>query len=65
MKLFSDCNGCIVCLHANGCIAGHGDDFFFLAGKDELVRRFNEENLSQKDKEIIRSYLLKEYSYNV
>ena len=41
MKMFSDCsNECCVCAFSGGtCLAGHGDDDFVPASKEELLRR--------------------------
>lgn len=42
MKMFSDCSGeCCVCFCAGDCIAGHNDDFFILASKNEIISRLN------------------------
>ena len=44
MKFFSDCSGeCCVCRCGDGgCLAGHGDDDFCLASKEEIVKRLDE-----------------------
>lgn len=65
MKFFSDCSGCIVCAYNGRCIAGHGDDFFKIASKDELIDRINNKNLSKKDSEAIENTLLEEYGYDI
>jgi hypothetical protein len=38
MKMFSDCRGpCLVCACGGiGCLAGHGDDDFVLAPREQL-----------------------------
>lgn len=44
MKMFSDCSGeCCVCACGSGaCLAGHGDDDYSPASKDEIIRRLDE-----------------------
>ena len=40
MKMFSDCSGeCCICSCGSGCLAGHGDDDFFPASKEQVVER--------------------------
>lgn len=41
MNFFSDCSGkCCVCRFGDGgCLAGHGDDEFSPATKEQLVQR--------------------------
>lgn len=42
MKFFSDCSGeCCVCNCAGHCLAGHGDDDYERATKDQLIERLN------------------------
>lgn len=42
MKLFSDCSGeCCVCACAGGCLAGHGDDDFYPATKEQVIDRLD------------------------
>lgn len=39
MKMFSDCSGeCCVC-GGGWCMAGHGDDDFYPASKEEIIDR--------------------------
>ena len=43
MKMFSNCSGeCCICSCGSGCLAGHGDDDFYLASKEMII-----ENLDQ------------------
>lgn len=65
MKFFSDCSGCLVCAYHGRCIAGHGDDFFKMASKEELIDRVNNKNISRKDAETIENFLLEEYGYDI
>ena len=39
MKMFSDCSGsCLLCAGAGGgCLAGHGDDDYTLASKEQVL----------------------------
>lgn len=40
MKMFSDCSGeCCVCSVGDGCMAGHGDDDYSPASKEQILRR--------------------------
>ena len=42
MKLFSDCSGeCCVCACGGGCLAGHGDDDFYPATKEQVIDRLD------------------------
>lgn len=42
MKMFSDCSGeCCVCSCAGGCLAGHGDDDFCVASKEQIIKRLD------------------------
>lgn len=43
MKLFTDCSGeCCICACGDACIAGHGDDYYSLASKEQIIKRLNE-----------------------
>lgn len=42
MKLFSDCSGeCCLCGVGRGCVAGHGDDDFYPATKEQIIERLD------------------------
>ena len=42
MKFFSNCSGeCCVCVCGEFCLAGHGDDDFRLASKQQIIDRLN------------------------
>ena len=42
MKMFSDCSGeCCVCACGDFCLAGHGDDDFCLATKEQIISRLD------------------------
>jgi len=42
MKMFSDCSGeCCVCACGDFCLAGHGDDDFRLATKEQIISRLD------------------------
>jgi hypothetical protein len=42
MLMFSSCSGeCAVCNAEGGCLAGHGDDDFSPATKEQLINRLN------------------------
>lgn len=43
MKMFSDCSGeCCICACGGFCLAGHGDDDFSPATKEQVIKRLNE-----------------------
>lgn len=64
MKMFSDCSGeCCVCACSVGCLAGHGDDDFFPASKDQIIDRLD--NGRYKDHtEYMKNYLKTYYNYD-
>ena len=38
--MFSDCSGeCCICACGDGCLAGHGDDDYTPASKEQVIRR--------------------------
>lgn len=42
MKMFSDCSGeCCLCGVGQGCLAGHGDDDFYPATKEQIIERLD------------------------
>ena len=43
MKMFSDCSGecCICACGGGGCLAGHGDDDFTPASKEQIIERLS------------------------
>lgn len=42
MKMFSDCSGeCCLCACAGHCLAGHGDDDFIPASKEQIIDRLD------------------------
>jgi len=42
MKMCSDCSGdCCVCGCGGGCIAGHGDDYYTPATKEQVISRLD------------------------
>lgn len=42
MKMFSDCSGeCCICACGDLCLAGHGDDNFCLASKEQIIERLD------------------------
>ena len=48
MNMFSDCReNCTLCSISGkgGCLAGHGDDYFHWASKEELMDRYNKEEV--------------------
>lgn len=49
MSMFTDCSGqCCVCkISGRGCIAGHGDDYFTPASREEIQRRIDDNEYPQ------------------
>ena len=63
MKLFSDCSGeCAVCA-ADYCLAGHGDDDFVPAKKEQLIRRLDEGKYPNHRELMIRTLKRMGYDY--
>lgn len=43
MKWFTDCSGeCCICACGDFCLAGHGDDDYRLATKEQIIARLDE-----------------------
>lgn len=52
MDMFSSCAGkCYTCACTSGCLAGHGDDDYVPASKEEIVNR------AEKELEVIRKIM--------
>ena len=42
MKMFTNCSGeCCVCACGDFCLAGHGDDNYCLATKEQIISRLD------------------------
>ena len=42
MKMFTDCSGeCCICVCGDACLAGHGDDYYSLASKEQIIQRLD------------------------
>lgn len=64
MKMFSNCSGpCCLCNCLGCCLAGHGDDDFYPATDDQLIKRLHTEPY-YKD-EIIEELNRRGVNYNV
>lgn len=64
MKLFSNCSGsCGTCSCAGGCLAGHGDDDYSPASKDQVIERLDK-NLYQNDRREMIGYLKGKFDYD-
>jgi hypothetical protein len=47
MKMYSDCSGeCCICASGNFCLAGHGDDHFWLASKELIIENLDNDRYS-------------------
>lgn len=63
MKMFSDCSGeCCVCACGNFCLAGHGDDDYSPASKDEVIKRLDNNRYPSYRNSMIQ-YLKNEFGY--
>ena len=63
MKMFSDCSGeCCLCACAGFCLAGHGDDDFCPATKDQIIDRLNKGEWSHY-KDFMIDHLLKVHGH--
>lgn len=65
MKLFSDCSGeCCVCACGGGmCLAGHGDDDFSPATKEQIISNL-EEGRYGNDRHYMINYLKNTFGYD-
>lgn len=56
MKMFSDCSGeCCVCGCGHGCAAGHGDDDFYRATKEQIIYRLDNGEYRNDTNEMIKA----------
>jgi hypothetical protein len=63
MKMFSDCSGeCCVCSCAGGCLAGHDDDDFTPATKEQIIERLDDNKYSRYH-DYMKLYLKEMYNY--
>ena len=63
MNMFSDCSGeCCVCACGNFCLAGHGDDDYSPASKDEVIKRLDNNRYPSYRSSMIQ-YLKNEFGY--
>ena len=57
MKMYSDCSGeCCICACGDFCLAGHGDDNFSPATKEQVIKRLKEGSYSRY-KQMMIDYL--------
>lgn len=63
--MFSSCRDkCIVCRSFDEmCLAGHGDDDFCRASKEQLIKRLSKEKYDEKQKRLIKNRLSEWYDY--
>lgn len=66
MKIGSDCSGeCILCANSGFCLAGHGDDDFFPATKEQLISRVKNAECDWEKTKIIIATLWNVHRYNM
>ena len=63
MKLMSDCSSCCICSAGGGCLAGIGDDDYFPATKEQVIKRLDNNEYSQHRDEMIQ-YLKEKFDYD-
>lgn len=64
MKFFTDCSGiCAICAYGEHCLAGHGDDHFVPADKEQIISRLDNNRFSSFRKDMI-DYLKHKFEYN-
>lgn len=64
MQLFSNCSGpCCLCSAGGGCLAGHGDDDFWPARKEQIIERLNKGQY-EDDTQTMKNYLKEKYGYD-
>lgn len=62
MKVFSNCSGeCCVCAFDNVCVAGHGDDDFVPASKEQIIQKLDN-GYFPNDREYMIDYLKEKYN---
>lgn len=63
MMLFSECSGnCCVCACGSFCLAGHGDDDYSPAQKEQVIERLNKNKYPLYRDEMIK-YLIDKFGY--
>jgi hypothetical protein len=56
MKWFTDCSGeCCICACGDFCLAGHGDDGYSLASKEQIIERLDKGQYSSYTKTMINT----------
>lgn len=64
MKMFTNCSGvCCLCSCGSYCLAGHGDDHYYPATKDQLIKRLNNGEYPYFTN-TMKKYLLDVYDYD-
>lgn len=64
MKMFSDCSGkCCLCACGEGCLAGHGDDDFCPASKEQIIERLDKGQYKSYT-QIMKDHLKYQFGYD-
>lgn len=62
MKMFTDCSGeCCIC-GCDFCLAGHGDDDYYPATADQVIKRLDNNEYSNY-RQMMIDYLRSRYGY--
>lgn len=60
MKFSSSCSDCAICGAGRGCLAGHGDDDYFPATKEQVIERLEKHQYESYRGQMIK-YLKNRY----
>lgn len=66
MKFFTECSGeCCVCRAGDGgCLAGHGDDDYSPATKEQVIKRLDYCEYGGSNTGIMKDYLKTHFNYD-
>ena len=62
MKMFSVCGDCGICGCGDGCLAGHGDDDYIPATKEQVIERLDKKQYPSHRNKMIK-YLKEKFDY--
>ena len=63
MKMFTDCSGeCCICVNGDFCLAGHGDDDYWPATKEQVIERLVKGQY-ESYKQTMKDYLRDKFDY--
>lgn len=62
-EMFSKCSNCEICAAGRFCLAGHGDNDYIPATKEQVIERLNNNKYYNYRENMIK-YLKEKYSYD-